>query len=1161
MDKTLLFDSGASISLVNDSSLLDNVVETSTLIHVAGAKTVLSNTRGTIKFDGHDLECLFLPESKDNIISVGQLHEVGFGVFSLKSYIVLLKLSSLPSKLIDDFIDYMSDQIDSSSNNAMIFPYEGRLPYVRLDKDKTIEELQSTVPSSLKNSESVSSVNLSDDFHIISKLQYTDIDLTMDEVPSSDVFRAHCALGHMHYKSLKKLGFEISAEDLKRIKRCKTCAIGKFTLKPTTAKRDHTSTRPFEQLHMDTAFPSSALGVQYYVVLLIDDYSRYMKVFVVKDKGMIRETVDRYIEAESKVRGYYPRFITTDKGKEFSGLGYEFTTHYDYKPEDVKDIPYINVAPTGNKQFNGLAERGVRTLKTIRSLLVSHLRLFYQEKYLVESYLHAETIYNRSPHSGIDGNIPFGRYFNRKSKPITDVDLQAKEDFISSQPAHLFLNIQSTLPELPMFLEDGVMPRQVGNKTILEECFFIGYDLNDTIKVMRKSNHRKYEFVDKTTQFKRFGTFQLHQDLPTKSVNEIYLQYESEIPFTNAECSMLKNVLDSYKLGARERIYCVGETDNDMPIIVPRNFKEAISAQEWLEAIQKEIDSFIDHNVYSEVKEKLANAKYLHTFWLFSRKMSGVAKARLITIDPPKVGHRDEESSSPVVKQRSLFLIYVKFAKEKSLYFSTYDISTAFLNSLVPENEIYLLRTPLGFGNYFSTKFVRMNRFAYGLNVSPLRFHETLSEVLQQKYRQSVMDRCIHQLIDSDEMVAHHVDDLLVLSSNPQQLETLLAGRFNLKISREPKFYLGYDFRQSSNSITLGLSTYLEKAILDLDPVIRDVVQMFTSKPFTSIGKSSFEFPEPTVEAVEPLLNHLENENPYSPDDQLAKFYEMDPLEEHQIELPLVQPPTIEQRATKNQSNRLHNSKKPGYPIDKMFTQKSYQSIVGILSYLVNKGRFDLQVYTNFLAQFNAMPSIVEYRHAVHLLQFAFSTRYSHYKFQKDVLPLDRSQLIQLHVYTDASNREKSSQGGYVILLDGHYIESKSYRLRIHTSSSFEAELLALRRGVVQVLSIIPALRDIGYTNVKISAFCDNLPVIKQVENKGKDDGDYSLIYRNCLTALRWHYKYGRFHLFHVRGKVNPADLFTKPLNSVELFRLLRETELNKTFQLIVGKPKRQTAE
>lgn len=145
--------------------------------------------------------------------------------------------------------------------------------------------------------------------------------------------------------------------------------------------------------------------------------------------------------------------------------------------------------------------------------------------------------------------------------------------------------------------------------------------------------------------------------------------------------------------------------------------------------------------------------------------------------------------------------------------------------------------------------------------------------------------------------------------------------------------------------------------------------------------------------------------------------------------------------------------------------------------------------------------------------------------------------------------------------MDGHYIESKSYRLRIHTSSSFEAELLALRRGVVQVLSIIPALRDIGYTNVKISAFCDNLPVIKQVENKGKDDGDYSLIYRNCLTALRWHYKYGRFHLFHVRGKVNPADLFTKPLNSVELFRLLRETELNKTFQLIVGKPKRQTAE
>ncbi|PAK71101.1 hypothetical protein, partial [Lentilactobacillus parakefiri] len=70
---------------------------------------------------------------------------------------------------------------------------------------------------------------------------------------------------------------------------------------------------------------------------------------------------------------------------------------------------------------------------------------------------------------------------------------------------------------------------------------------------------------------------------------------------------------------------------------------------EWLAAIEKEIQSFMGHSVYKTATQH-RSATYLQTFWLFSRKLNGTAKARLITINPKTVGTRDKDSSSPVVQ-------------------------------------------------------------------------------------------------------------------------------------------------------------------------------------------------------------------------------------------------------------------------------------------------------------------------------------------------------------------------------------------------------------------------------------------------------------------------------------------------------------------------------
>ncbi|OXT09715.1 hypothetical protein CBI42_12185, partial [Streptococcus sp. KR] len=74
------------------------------------------------------------------------------------------------------------------------------------------------------------------------------------------------------------------------------------------------------------------------------------------------------------------------------------------------------------------------------------------------------------------------------------------------------------------------------------------------------------------------------------------------------------------------------------------------------------------------------------------RKLNGTAKARLITINPKTVGTRDKDSSSPVVQSTTIAMMFVLFTMRTGLNFSVYDISTAFLNSVVPADELYLLR-------------------------------------------------------------------------------------------------------------------------------------------------------------------------------------------------------------------------------------------------------------------------------------------------------------------------------------------------------------------------------------------------------------------------------------------------------------------------------------
>jgi hypothetical protein len=95
-------------------------------------------------FDGNHLRCVYFPKATENIISIKQLHDVGFGVFSFYSYMILLKLQLIPKQLVRDMLKHISYQLNLKKNGAIALPYkvDGDEPIVHFKNNEIVEPIE-----------------------------------------------------------------------------------------------------------------------------------------------------------------------------------------------------------------------------------------------------------------------------------------------------------------------------------------------------------------------------------------------------------------------------------------------------------------------------------------------------------------------------------------------------------------------------------------------------------------------------------------------------------------------------------------------------------------------------------------------------------------------------------------------------------------------------------------------------------------------------------------------------------------------------------------------------------------------------------------------------------------------------------------------------------
>ncbi|KAK1664604.1 hypothetical protein QYE76_052763 [Lolium multiflorum] len=222
----------------------------------------------------------------------------------------------------------------------------------------------------------------------------------------------HRRLGHVNMRNLKQLlkGEHIvglTGISFEKDRVCSACVAGKQLKKKHPIKSIVTTSRPLELLHLDLFGPShyDTLGGSKYGLVIVDDYSRYSWVFLLKSKD---ETHREFITFAKKAQRTYEseiKAIRTDNGTEFKN----YTMQEFVDDEGIKhefSAPYT-------PQQNGVVERKNRTIIEMARTMLSEFNSphnFWGEAISTAVHysnrLFLRPLHNKTPYELLTGNKP-----------------------------------------------------------------------------------------------------------------------------------------------------------------------------------------------------------------------------------------------------------------------------------------------------------------------------------------------------------------------------------------------------------------------------------------------------------------------------------------------------------------------------------------------------------------------------------------------------------------------------------------------------------------------------------------------------------------------------------------------------------------------------------
>nr|GEV74653.1 hypothetical protein [Tanacetum cinerariifolium] len=220
--------------------------------------------------------------------------------------------------------------------------------------------------------------------------------------------------------------------------------------------------------------------------------------------------------------------------------------------------------------------------------------------------------------------------------------------------------------------------------------------------------------------------------------------------------------------------------------IEPKNFKQAMIDQSWIDAMQEEIHK--------------------------SERLQGFRQEDGI----------DFEESYALVTRIKAIRIFVANSAHKNMTIFQMDVKRAFLNGELKE-EVYVSR-PEGFVDQDNPSHVyKLKKALYGLKQAPRAWYDMLSSFLiSQHFSKGAVDPTLFTRKAGNDLllVQIYVDDIIFASTNIamcNEFANLMTTKFKMSMMGQMSFFLGLQISQSPRSIFINQSKYAYEIVKNMD--------------------------------------------------------------------------------------------------------------------------------------------------------------------------------------------------------------------------------------------------------------------------------------------------------------------------------------------------------
>ncbi|KAD3066473.1 hypothetical protein E3N88_34353 [Mikania micrantha] len=556
---------------------------------------------------------------------------------------------------------------------------------------------------------------------------------------------------------------------------CEGCLVAKQIRKPFPTEAQWRAGTPLELVHADLCGPITpkTIGGNQYYMLIVDDYSRHMWVYMLKTNDETLVAFKRFKAQVEKEGTNKVKTLRTDRGGEFNS--HEFAIFC-----DDEGIKRHLTAPYSPQQNGGEAVRHVVYLLNIVT---------------------TKAVKNRTPYEGWKGckpNLCFVKVFGcvahvklLKHHVTKLSDRSCKMVHFGIEEGNKAYRLYDPVKEFVVVARDVVFDERRMWPWDMKhgaESQGVGEFVNTTYIFNQSQNDEEEPQNDNQSD--------AGNSVPNLSHNLFESPSNSGTQGVNVTPVSSSNVA-SNSLQATNGSDSLLLVDDE-----PSSYKEAVEDEEWKAAMRTEMES-IENNGTWKLVELPKGQKAIGLKWVFKVKKDGNGeiskyKARIVAKGyVQQKGVDFDEVFAPVAQLETIRLILALAAKE-GWFVHLLDVKSAFLNGEL-EEEVFVSQ-PDGFVVKEKEKMVyRLVKSLYGLRQAPRAWNVKLDQVLKS----IGFNRCSHEPMvyrlnkrDVTLTVAVYVYDLLVTGSNERKFKQFkgeMKKIFEMSDLGKLSYYLGIE--------------------------------------------------------------------------------------------------------------------------------------------------------------------------------------------------------------------------------------------------------------------------------------------------------------------------------------------------------------------------------